>query len=360
MHKGGIGLYSKGLYEALKKVSDKDIHIEKIEVDHKNKTVKVGDKTHFVKSFFGINDIFYAYFALKKLKIRDKYDLFYFSTQSLSFLPFNPKVLTCHDLTNIITPATFLARITGRIYGSGLKKCQRLITVSDFTKKDLMNKYSISSDLISTIYQGIGSGFQVLDKSKVELKKEKGLNIDTRYILYVGSEEKRKNFKNIVKALKIVKDTFNEKVELLKIGKVGVKGTRKETLDIISELGIKESVHFLEEQSFNDLVKYLNLSELLVFPSFYEGFGRTPLEAMACGLPVVSSNLTSIPEVVGDAAHLVDAYSEKSIAEGIIRVLSDDVYKDNLIKLGYVNLKKFAWERIAEEVIKVFKVAIDG
>jgi len=124
---------------------------------------------------------------------------------------------------------------------------------------------------------------------------------------------------------------------------------------MVKKLGIEQRVVFTEYLSDQDLVLLYNIADVFVFPTLYEGFGFPPLEAMACGTPVVTSNISSLPEIVGNAAVLVNPYKVDSIVDGVVTVLKNWDLRKNLIKKGFKQVKLFTWEKTAEQTVKVYE-----
>ena len=139
----------------------------------------------------------------------------------------------------------------------------------------------------------------------------------------------------------------------------GVKDYIMKVRTMCVELGLGSEVVFTGSVAKEELVYLYNLADLFVYPSLYEGFGYPPLEAMACGCPVVASNVTSIPEVVGEAAVLIDPYDVEGMANAIGRVLLDEQLRAELIKKGFKQVKKFSWEKTAKETLEVYKKVYD-
>ncbi|WP_243685214.1 glycosyltransferase family 4 protein [Methanosarcina barkeri] len=138
-------------------------------------------------------------------------------------------------------------------------------------------------------------------------------------------------------------------IVLLKIGTPQVPGAREKLIELIEMLGIEKEVVFVGYVSENDLTKYYNAADLFVFPSLYEGFGLPPLEAMACGTPVITSNLTSLPEVVGDSAITIDPYDVNAFAEAMYNLLTDEKLREQMINKGLKRAQLFNWEKSAEK-----------
>ena len=199
------------------------------------------------------------------------------------------------------------------------------------------------------IYNGI-------DRRVFKPYREKPL--DKPYIIYVGSERPRKNLGRLFEAFAVLKKDFPD----LKLVKAGTYGRseeyRKQSMQQLKNLDITRDAIFLDYIPDIELARYYSSAILLAYPSLYEGFGLPPAEAMACGCPVVTSNISSLPEVVGDAGLLVDPYSTQSLAQAMRRVLTEDKLRDEMIVKGLEQAKKFSWEKTIEQTLEVYdKVA---
>ncbi len=261
----------------------------------------------------------------------------------------NPFIVTVHDLIRScigFSRETTREKILLRLDKSYLKRANHIIAVSQNTKNDLIKYLKIPDGRISVIYNGVDHGIFKPDNTKL---------LDKPYILYVGSERPRKNLSRLFEAFSRLKAEFPE----LKLVKAGVAGRsekyRADTMNSLASLGIIQDVIFVEHVSEPDLVHYYSSASLLAYPSLYEGFGLPPLEAMACGCPVVTSNTSSLPEVVGEAGVMVDPYDTDSMAEAMRQVLTDNELRGNMVSKGLEQAKKFSWDRAAMETQEVYE-----
>jgi glycosyltransferase involved in cell wall biosynthesis len=180
------------------------------------------------------------------------------------------------------------------------------------------------------------------------------------YILYVGSERQRKNLGRLFEAFATLRQEFPK----LKLVKVGGSGRhiqfRRGLLKKLSSLDITEAVIFVDNISELSLAYYYSSATLLAYPSLYEGFGLPPLEAMACGCPVVTTNTSSLPEVVGEAGIMVNPYDTHSLVQAMRRVLTDDKLRDSVVRKGLEQSKKFSWEKTAELTRQAYNKVAPG
>lgn len=224
-----------------------------------------------------------------------------------------------------------------------VKYADFIITVSAHTKLEIVKRFNLKENLVSVIYPGEPEpAYRVLEK------KESG-----KYILFVGPINERKNLPRLLKAFSIL---TNKGIQ----SHLVIIGNGKDTyIDLIKKLciefKIQDKISFMGKIPLDTMVYFYNNADLLVYPSLYEGFGHPPLEAMSCGCPVVASNTTSIPEVVGNAGILFDPYNPEEMAQAIERVLKDSDLRQELIKKGFEQVKKFSWEKTARETLEVYK-----
>ncbi len=278
-------------------------------------------------------------------------------------LPYIPslKVITIYDLITwpikgnefffeLSVPERVYKYIDRYLLEKILKNKVHIITISNKTKEDLIKCLGINNEKISVAYPGVDEIFKPLD-SVAYVSNNYGLNYP--YILYVGTLGPRKNVKSIIYSFhKIKQNGLPHKLVLVSTK----KGFHYESLVMfIKKLNLEKEVIFTGFIPLCDIPKIYSAADLFVFPSFYEGFGLPPLEAMACGCPVITSNVTSLPEVVGDAGILIDPFDIDSLTKAMYKVLINEDIKRNMIKKGLERAKMFNWERTAKETIQVYE-----
>ena len=268
-------------------------------------------------------------------------------------------VVTCHDMIHFRIPDKrknsrfFLLRNMIRKYtSSGLKKAARIIADSQNTKKDIIELFDVQPEKIIVIYPGIRECFcEIKDEDMLKEAREKlGVTWD-RTILHVGENSHYKNIDAILYALKMLNIEKHSKVHFVKVGSDFTIHQKK----LIAGLKIKDYVHFFGNLNDSDVNLVYNICDVLVFPSLYEGFGWPPLEAMACATPVISSGMGSLKEVVGDAAILIMPHDYIGIAQAILDLLSDSDMRQNKIKQGLDNIKRFGWKKMSDQIFQVYR-----
>ncbi len=264
------------------------------------------------------------------------------------------KIVTIHDLSALYYPETFgvFTVLSHRyILPHALKNTDVVITVSYNSKQDIVKLLGFPEDYIEVTYLGVDEIFKPINVEDDFLKKK--YNLKEPYILYVGTLEPRKNVPTLLKAFYKLKRRWNIPHKLVIVGKVGWK--YHSIFRVVEELELQKYVVFTGYVPREDLPKFYNSADIFVYPSIYEGFGLPPLEAMACGCPVVTTNVSSLPEVVGDAGIKVNPYDVGGLAKAIYDVITDEGLKTTLSKKGLSRAKKFSWEKTARKTLKIYK-----
>ena len=284
-------------------------------------------------------------------------------------------VVTIHDLGYEYLEQYH--KFPGRLYLNksteyAVKNATHLIAVSQATKNDLVNKLGAASEKITVIHEGLDTNFykqslrsDELNQSlllrnkpaaKTAVKTVKEKYHLGEYLLFVGTVQPRKNLENIVRAYAGVSSKI--KSDLVISGK---KGWLDEKLyQLPKDLGLGDRVRFLGYTESPDMPALYSGAEALIFPSLFEGFGLPILEAFACGTPVLTSNVSSMPEVAGEAALLVNPNDIESISQGILQMTSNNILRNQLRRKGLERVKEFTWDKAAKETIDIFKRVIEN
>jgi glycosyltransferase involved in cell wall biosynthesis len=224
------------------------------------------------------------------------------------------------------------------------EKSERIATVSQYSKQDLINSYNVPEEKIDVVYNGVKSNFKPLDPlvtKELTDKKTQG----NPYFFYIGSLHPRKNILNLLKGFDSFKIKDKKNTKLVIGGDFLFKSTEIEKA--LATLKFKEDIILTGRLSDNDLNKWLSGATALTYIPYFEGFGIPVLEAMSCNTVVITSNVTSLPEIAGDAAHFVSPDSITEIAEGMRKVSESSDYQNELIKKGQQQLKEFSWDKSA-------------
>ena len=265
----------------------------------------------------------------------------------------SPFVITLHDVIPCKMPETVgktYLEIFKRELPNIISRCDGILTVSNYSKQDIIRTFNFPEEKIFVTHLANEDIYFPRDKNMCKNFLSKHYNINDNYILYVGGFSPRKNIVGLIEAFS--KLNYCD----LKLIIVGRKGKSYEIYKSTAErLHVADKVIFPGFIPLEHMPIFYSACEVFVYPSLYEGFGLPPIEAMASGVPIIASNLTSIPEVVGNAALLINPYNIDELYEAMKRVLEDPLLKANLINKSLIRSSKFSWLKTAQETVKAFE-----
>lgn len=289
-------------------------------------------------------------FTLPRLARKYKVDLLHSPANLAPILYKGKSVVHIHDLCFVVNPQWYsfsFRTLYNLIIPRLARRAAKVITNSNNSRNDLLQYCNLEADKVSQVYWAVDDLFLQSIKEKTSIQ-DVGL---TDYILYVGSLEPRKNIGTLLEAYEQMRtDNPSIKTKLVLIG-----GESHVFADV--RLKVKNYVEDVYFKGFvNDqmLLSFYKQARLFVYPSLYEGFGLPPLEAMASGIPVVTSITSSIPEVVGNAALMVSPYDTRQLSETMNRALTDDVLRTEMVRRGLAQVQKFNWYRVARNTLAVY------
>ena len=299
--------------------------------------------------------ILWEQFILPFQVLRHRLDLLLSAGMTAPFICPAKSIVVIYDLQHVNEPENFprfhLLFLRSIIYLSA-KSADQVITISEHVKRDIARHYNLAASDIYVTYCAVDrAAFH--RRSPVEvLSVRKRYNLPERFILYIASSLPHKNYERLFTAFKRVRDE-----ELgIKLVLVGARDYGGDViLKKISELGLEDDTLFLGWLPFEDIPAIYSASDLFVFPSLHEGFGIPVVEAMACGVPVVCSDIEPLREVAGDAAVFVDPLSPDKIAEGIQNVLKNRDMREGFVKAGLRRAEDFSWDKTALKTIAAIK-----
>ncbi|MBI5346332.1 MAG: glycosyltransferase family 4 protein [Chlamydiae bacterium] len=285
-----------------------------------------------------------------------KCDLFWSPHYNVPILPIRAKkkVVTIHDVYHLafFSKLKIKEKIYAKIVLNKAATSDKIITVSNFSKQEILKYLPRAKDKVSVIYNGVDTSLFSAKGENVNPDLHTKYNLPKRFFLFVGNVKPHKNLKGIIQALKLLNQ---KEVHLVVVGKTKGLLNSDSLADLLGNFSNKEQILFLENVTNDELSMLYNKAIALVFPSFYEGFGFPPIEAMGCKCPVIASNLASLPEICEDAVEYVDPYNVNSILEKVKKLLTDTKRRDELISLGLKQHQKFTWQKAAAEHIKIFE-----
>jgi len=284
--------------------------------------------------------------------------------------PTTPTVVTVHDLIPMLLPAyrgSILVRLYTRLVAAAARKADIVLTDSQASKQDIVRLLGIPTERVRVIYLAVDDIYQpALDEHRLAGTRRK-YGLPESYLLYLGGFDQRKNVPTLLKAFaQLAKDSRigewrvesgDSRVSLVVAGRLPEKGSDffPDPRPIVRELGIGERVIFTGWVPEEDKPALYSGARALVFPSLYEGFGLPPLEALACGTPVIASNRGSLPEIVGEGGLLLEPDDVEGLATAMEKLLNDDTLWGDLQEKGLAHAARFSWEKTARETLAVYQ-----
>ena len=360
----GVARYSKELFAHLRNQNEFDItpiaawtDLEPTELEN----YKEGTGLELLKTGRKITPALWTYVGWPSLEFiaGRNFDLVHILSLGYPVSVKGKVLITIHDIGPLTHPEYFSENppwLMRKALKQAVKNCQSIICVSEYTamevKQYALEHFAVDlSEKLVVVHEGVNQSFfdaprKVSDAFQIKLPEN--------FFLCAGKISPRKNTIRVLEAL------TNAQLQTSNLVLVGGDGWDHEQVKLkVAELNLQNRVHFLGYVSDEELKYCYTQCQAFVYPSLFEGFGLTVLEAMACGSPVISSNSTSIPEVAGDAALLVDPMNSEEIAEAMIRISQDDNLRTQLIEKGRLRAKKMTWKKAAVETMAVYKSVVD-
>lgn len=264
-----------------------------------------------------------------------------------------PTVVLFHDILNYLGHTTrSYKKLQELRLPRAVEATDHIITVSEFSKSEITNHLGVTESKISVVYNGISDTFRTKDSGE-------RFPLPEKYLLYVGGMHGRKNIEGIIESFLELRHRDSIDHDLVLIGPKKKKNYSSVDVDW-SHIRSRNDIHIPGFVSERQLKFAYSNADVFLFPSHYEGFGIPPLEAMACGTPVVASNTSAFPEVLGDAAVLVDPDDSSKIAEATVEIISDHSLRTNLVERGKKHARKFTWDRSARETREILRQASES
>lgn len=351
----GIGTYTNNLVNSLLKIDRENTYNlywsgENFQEFRKNnsKIIMTSNKHHrFFEQYYFPRNLDY-----------EKVDIYHIPQNGIGLNSYIhcKKVVTIHDLIPFLMPHTvgrgYLLKFLKQM-PSIIEKSDAIITVSEWSKKDILRFFPMDPNKVHVTPLATDLKYKVLDKIKCKNTLSKKYNINSPFILYIGGFSPRKNVKMLVKAFK---ETYNDLPQKYKLVIVGsYKGEGNEILKLVEDLNLSQYVTFTGFVDEVDLPLFYNACSVFVYPSLYEGFGLPPLEAISCGAPTISSDTTSIPEVLKDCGILINPNNLHELRDAIGKVLTNNNLRNNMIKKGLKRSSEFSWDKTANKTLNVYR-----
>lgn len=355
LHDYGIGTYVRNVLRHLARQDQANEYVLICRPEH------VGLAAGLGPNFTDVPDGAAPYSMAEQVSIpldlrRHRIDLFHEPHYVLPPLVPCPAVVTIHDCIHLRFPQYLpnkLAHAYARTFlWTATHQAARIITVSEASKRDILTYFNIPPEKIEVIYNGIDERFWIPPSPEDIERVRERYQLNDPFILYAGNIRPHKNLERLIEVCQLLRREGFDHLKLLIIGdEISKYATLRRA---VHRHKLHKHVRFLGFVPDQTLAALYRLAAVFVFPSLYEGFGLPPLEAMASGTPVVTSNVSSLPEVVGDAALLVDPYDCEAIAGAVRMVLTDQALRDDLASRGLARAREFSWAKAAERVRAIY------
>ena len=342
----GVQYYTQNLHNELRKLNNGEIRFHLMQFSS-------GNSRHSRNT--RLKRIWFENFSLPIYYMKNNFSLYHSPNYVLPCFSKIPSALTIHDLITFDYPE--LCQYESVLYfrlllARSAQKATKIIAVSNTVKNDILRHFNIPSEKIEVIYHGVNPIFKkTIDESILNR-----YHLPEKYILFVGNIEPKKNLERLIKAFDRLKRDVDIPHKMVIAGKKGWK--YNPVLDTVVKLKLEKEIIFPGYVPEEDLPAVYSMSDLFVFPSLYEGFGIPPLEAMACEIPVLTSNRGALPEITGGKCLQVDPFQIDEIAQGMFKIITDHSLKQQLISGGKEWVKQFSWEKTAKETLSVYEQAL--
>jgi len=359
LHDFGIGTYVRNLLRELNKIDHDTDYILLCQHDNDDFLKQLGENFNTLVDRSG------HYSLREQISIPIKVshsssDLFHVPHYVLPALIPCRSIATIHDCIHLLFPE-YLKNRAAHLYAhtmnwAAIRKARRVLTVSESSKNDLLRLFNLPEERVDVIYNAIDERFYTSPpEEELEFVRER-YQLNDRFLMYAGNAKPHKNLERLIQAFALLRKNGLDDLKLLITGgEISQYATLRRT---VHQFNLHKHVRFLGFQSESTLASLYRLADVFVFPSLYEGFGLPPLEAMASGTPVVVSNLSSLPEVVGDAGVQINPYDIESIADGIQQVLENPSQRKELITRGIARAKMFSWNSSIKRVQQIYQEVI--
>jgi glycosyltransferase involved in cell wall biosynthesis len=356
LHDFGIGTYVQNLLRQLARLDAGSEYVLLCRPDDRDTLNALGP------NFRTIVDSSSPYSVREQVSIptrltKERVDVYHSPHYVLPPLVRCPSVVTIHDCIHLRFPQYLPNRLAFAYAKTFMwwaaHRSARVLTVSEASKRDILHYFNIPEQKVTVIHNGLDERLRVPPPEAEMTRVRERFQLNEQFVLYAGNVKPHKNVERLIDAFHVLHTNGFPHLKLLIIGSDISKYAMLRRA--IHKYDLHKYVRFLGFVSDETLAALYRLAAVFVFPSLYEGFGFPPLEAMAAGTPVVASNLSSLPEVLGDAAMLVDPYDANAIAEAIRRVLVDDDLRRDLSRRGLAKVQAYSWEEAARQVRRIYE-----
>jgi glycosyltransferase involved in cell wall biosynthesis len=362
-HKHGMDIVALELIRALQVIDNQNEYFIFVKPDDDRTCLKETQNFHIIEVPGG-NYVFWEQIMLPIYARKYGVDVLHCTSNTAPMLLSMPLVLTLHD---VIFMEQTVGKNTssnyqkfGNLYRKWLvpkiiSKCKSIVTISEVEKANIIKVLGLSTDAVTVVHNGVSGRFGTKPSEEILQEVRSNLGLTNDFFLFLGNVEPRKNVSNTVKSFVV----FAENNDKIKLVITGIKATFVE--EILSEIGKEYMLNRFVFAGFvaeNVLLSLYAQAKVFLYASLREGFGLPILEAMAFGTPVVTSNISAMPEVAGDAAFLVNPYSVEEIAAGMQTAYENETLRKEKIALGYLRPSMFTWQNSAEKMLNIYQKSI--
>ncbi len=356
-NKTGLGSYSRTVLNVLKQFYPENNYVLFAPKRNREKVKELDKEFYTVWSNSLLPGFVARSYGFTKTKEYNSLDLYHGLSGEIPMGKSRiPRIVTIHDLIFLKFPELYNP-LDSKIYNFkshfAVNNSQIVISISHSTKQDILTYYNTNPDKIRVVYQSYNPVFNKKVPATERKKILDKYNLPANYILYVGTIERRKNLLTLLKAA----DYLKIDIPIIVVGRF--KSDYKKTiLDFLSAAKIKKNIHFVHDVEFADLPAIYQSAIVFVYPSVYEGFGIPVIEAQQSGVPVITSNTSSLPEAAGPHSILINPEDYEQLAEGLAKLLNNENLRQEMIKAGFEYVKKFSPENFANSLMQVYKEAV--
>ncbi len=302
--------------------------------------------------------VVWEYTTLPKLLQKEQVDIFWGPSNFLPLRKACKYVVTIHDLSSFTYAHTYpylRRKYYQYIIKQAVKRADLIITDSEFSRQDIINTFSVLPEMVKKIYCGIDDIFRRIESLDAIAQVKSKYKLPDDFILTLGVIEPKKNTERLIRAYAQLRDKYNNVPKLVIGGSKKYGWNNRRIFELVETLVLKDAVNFTDFIEQKDLPVVYSAAKLFILPSLFEGFGLPVIEAMACGTPVITSKTSSLPEITGDAAVLINPYDTEEIGQAIIKVISDQQLQTEMRVKGFENVKRFSWQESAHELLCMFE-----
>ena len=355
LHDFGVGTYIRNLIRHLARLDDQTEYVLLCGREDCSLPDQLGE------NFRAVQENSPPYSVTEQLRIplrlyREQIDVFHAPHYVLPPLTPCRSIVTIHDCIHLMFPQYLPNRLAHTYalaaFWVAIRRSTRILTVSEASKRDILRFFKVPSEKVTVIPNAIDKRFRIAPAEEEVVRVRERYQLSGRFVLYAGNVKPHKNLERLLDAFFILR---REGVDDFKLLIIGNEISKYATLRrAVHRYNLHKHVRFLGFVPGDTLAVLYRLADAFVFPSLYEGFGLPPLEAMASGTPVLTSNVSSLPEVVGDAAILINPYDPRSIADGMRRLLTDATLRQDLKARGLARAHQFSWARSVSRIREIY------